>query len=163
MEHDFTGWWAVGLNPTLKNSPPKGGRGPATSWDGFDETLAGGPVRKLTTDTIRITDSGIAVVEQHLIRFGPDRANELMIARLKAVATGRIPASPQDVNFYSHELREFVRYRKLGYSTGLPDTEKARINLWRQTHSATLGDYSLPLGRDDLLYHPEVLPFTLRD
>jgi hypothetical protein len=33
------------------------------------------------------------------------------------------------------------------------------MNLWRQTHSGALADYGLPLQRDDLVYHPDSLPF----
>jgi hypothetical protein len=116
-------------------------------------------VRDLTTNRIRVTDRGIAVVEQHTSRFGPDKANSVMIDRLKQIARGEIQPTAQDLNFYSHELRESTRYRGLGWRSGVPADSDAATNLWRQTHSATLDDYGLPLRRDDILYHPDALPF----
>jgi hypothetical protein len=138
-------------------APVKGGRGPATSWNGFDEALAGGTVRDLTTNRIKVTGRGIDVVEGHVSRFGPDSANSLMIDRLRRISRGELQATAQDLNFYSHELREFVRYRRLGWKNGVPADSDAAMNLWRQAHTGTLGDYNLPLHADELLYHPDAL------
>ena len=135
----------------------KGGRGPATSWNGFDESIAGGPVRDLTTNRIRITARGIKAVEEHVARFGPDDTNSLMLERLRRIATGNLRATAQDLNFYAHELRELVRYRRLGWSRGVPADSDAAQNLWSQAHTATLGDYNLPLRADELLYHLDAL------
>ncbi len=85
-----------------------GGEG-ADEQQGFDPAAAGGPIRQLTTDRIRITGRGIDVVEQHVARFGPDAANEGMLERLPDIAAGRLELTQADVNFYSHELREFAR------------------------------------------------------
>ena len=130
-------------------------RGLATAWSGFDEAVAGGPVRSLTTQRLKITIRGIAVVERHLSRFGPDQANCVMVARLYRIARGELHPTAQDVNFYAHEIREFVRYRQGGWADGVPAESDAALNLWRHTHSVTLDDYGLPLRRDDFLYHPE--------
>ena len=138
---------------------PKGARGSATAWNGFDEVLAGGPVRELTTGRIRIAEDGISVVERHVSRFGPDSANGVMIDRLRQISRGELHATPQDLNFYSHELREFVRYRRLGWANGVPSNSDAATNLWRQSHTATLSDYGLPLRSDEFLYHTDALPF----
>ncbi|WP_417389151.1 polymorphic toxin-type HINT domain-containing protein [Gimesia sp.] len=138
---------------------PKGARGSATAWDGFDEALAGGPVRDLTTNRIKVTNRGIDVVEHHISRFGTDKANSVMVDRLRRIAKGKLTPSAQDLNIYSHELREFVRYRRLGWKNGVPVDGDARRQLWLQTHSATLDDYSLSLQRDDLLYHSDALLF----
>ncbi|WP_367024247.1 hypothetical protein [Aliikangiella maris] len=86
-----------------------------------------------------------------------------MIDRLKRIEAGEIDVTPQDLNFYSHELREYVRYRKLGYETGVPANTDAATDLWRQTHSATLDDYNLPLQADELLYHPDALKVLYGD
>ena len=59
----------------------------------FDPAAAGGPIRQLTTDRIRITNPGIEVVEQHVARFGPDLENRAMIRRLRDIAVGRLQAS----------------------------------------------------------------------
>ncbi len=151
------GGLASGVNKV--DNVPRGARGPATAWDGFYEALAGGPVRDLTTGRVKIQGNGIDVVERHLARFGPDKANSVMVQRLRDIADGKITATAQDLNFYTHELREFVRYRRLGWRNGVPGNADAATDLWRQTHSATLDDYGFPLQADDLLYHPDALKF----
>lgn len=95
--------------------------------------------------------------------------NEGMVARLRGIQAGEIEPTAQDLNFYTHELREFVRYRSLGLEAGLPDAPPAgwqapagsnfRTEVWRNAHSATLDDYGLPLRpaeNESLLYHPSV-------
>jgi hypothetical protein len=133
----------------------RGGRGDAIAWEGFDESLAGGPVRELSTRGIRVTARGVDAVEQHLARFGSDRANRVMLDRLRRIQAGELAATPQDLNFYTHELREFVRYRRLGFASSVPANADDARNLWLQTHSASLADYGLPLQADELLYHSD--------
>lgn len=133
-----------------------GARGPASGRE-FDPDLAGGPVRKLTTANIKITTRGIDFVELHVARFGPDAANHGMIQRLRDIAGGRLQPTQADLNFYSHELREFVRYRRLGWRTSQPVGDDAMRELWNNTHSATLEDYLLREG-PGVLYHPSVGP-----
>jgi hypothetical protein len=127
----------------------KGARGPASGRD-FDPSQAGGKVRNLSTEGVRVTPKGIDVVEGHLARFGPDEANQLMVERLRRIAAGQLEATPQDLNFYTHELRESVRYRRLGHATGDPG-----YDVWNNAHSATLEDYGLSeLSEPHPLYHP---------
>ncbi len=131
---------------------PHGARGPAGRE--FDPNLAGGPVRQLTTDNIKVTSRGIDVVEQHVARFGPDVANQGMIQRLKDIAAKRLQPTPADLDFYSHELREFVRYRRQGHRTG----GGADRELWNNSHTATLEDYGLSdfdALRNPRLYHSD--------
>ena len=59
-------------------------------------------------------------------------------------------ATQADKNFYTHELREYVRYRKLGAATGHGDDRE----LWNNAHTATLEDYGLKEGTG-VLYHPD--------
>jgi hypothetical protein len=87
-------------------------------------------------------------------RFGPDRANEVMIERLRIIANEGIEPTSADRNFYSHELREYVRYRKLGYESGTPADLDAAHELWNNAHTATLEDYGLP-AVPSALYHSE--------
>ncbi|MDB5172585.1 MAG: type secretion system tube protein Hcp, partial [Phycisphaerales bacterium] len=77
-------------------------------------------------------------MEGHLARFGPDATNEASIARLREIAAGRLQPTQYDLNFYSHELREFVRYRRLGWATGRPADAEAAYDLWNHAHTATL-------------------------
>jgi hypothetical protein len=76
-----------------------------------------------------------------------------MIECLRAIADGRIEPAPVDRGFYTHELREFVRYRTLGYESGTPADPEAAHTLWNHAHTATLGDYGLP-ATPSVLYHP---------
>lgn len=119
----------------------------------FDPDAAGGPIRSLSTDGARITDKGVDVVERHVARFGPDAPNEGMIARLREISAGRLQPEPVDLNFYTHELREFVRYRQLGFPSGAGMDSV----LWNNAHTATLADYGLVEG-PGVLYHPSVAP-----
>ncbi len=135
-----------------------GKRGPV-SGRMFRPDMAGGPVRHLTTDRIRMTEWGIDVVEVHLTRFGPDAANQAMVQRLREIAGGRLQPTQADVNFYAHELREFVRYRRLGWRTGQPPEAHGAYALWNHAHTATLEDYRVREG-PGILYHPSVEPFA---
>jgi hypothetical protein len=135
---------------------PLGARGPISGRE-FDPAGAGGPIRQLTTGRIQITSRGIDVVEQHVARFGPDPANQAMIQRLRDITAGRLQATEADRNFYSHELRQFVRYRRLGWGNGQPPDADAAYALWDNAHTATLEDYGLREG-PGVLYHPSVQP-----
>lgn len=133
---------------------PAGARGP-TSGREFDPEQAGGPIRNLNTDQIKITEKGASVVAKHTSRFGPDQANEVMQQRLSKIAAGETETTQQDLNYYSHELREYTRYRRLGYETGEPPEEMSR-EVWNNAHTATLEDYRLSSSIEEL-YHPEAL------
>ncbi|MEO4030234.1 hypothetical protein ABH313_19595 [Chromobacterium vaccinii] len=128
-----------------------GARGPYSGRP-FEPSEAGGPLRDLTTDNIKVTARGIEIVEKHTSRFGPDEGNGFMIDRLRKIAGGRVEATQYDLNYYSHELREYTRYRRLGWEVGQPSDPMAARDLWNNTHSATLEEYRL---RDGQLYHPE--------
>jgi hypothetical protein len=127
----------------------RGARGPASGRP-FDPAQAGGPIRNLSTSKVRITPKGIDAVEKHLSRFGPDDANAGMTARLRRIAAGEMQATSSDMNFYTHELRESVRYRNLGHPSGDPG-----YDVWNNAHTATLEDYGLKEG-PGVLYHPSV-------
>jgi hypothetical protein len=114
----------------------------------FQPALAGGKVRALSTDGIRITKRGIDVVEKHLARFeGPNPANQRMVERLRLIEGGKLKVTQTDLNFYSHEVREYVRYRMLGHDSGDPGYE-----LWNNAHTATLEDYGLNEKTPEVLY-----------
>jgi hypothetical protein len=144
---------AGGVEPTV----PLGARG-AFSTREFDPALAGGPLRDLSADRILITERGVAVVEKHNARFGPDRANHYMIGRLRGIANGEISPTAVDRKFYSHELREYVRYRRLGWESGQPAGADASYNLWNNAHTATLEEYRIVgPNTNSQLYHPEAI------
>jgi hypothetical protein len=132
---------------------PKGGRAIGeVSGRPFAPDLAGGPVEKLSAQGVQITNEGIDRLEQHIARFGPDDANQAMVARLRSIAQGDLAPTDYDVNFYTHELREFDRYTNLEWASGQPASADAAYELWNNAHTATLEDYGL---KDGQLYHPD--------
>lgn len=142
--------------PDLESLEHFGARG-AISGRPFNPALAGGPIENLTTDGVTINREGIAIVEKHIARFGHDPVNEVMINRLKDIEKGKIPPEQVDLNFYTHECREYQRYCNLGWETGQPDGD-AGYALWNHTHTATLEDYKLKGELNDL-YHQDALDY----
>lgn len=129
----------------LRKGKIRGAEGPVSKRK-FDPTQAGGPIHHLTTDKVKVTPRGVAYVEKHVARFGEDPLNEAMVQRLKEIAAGTREATQTDLNYYTHELRESVRYRKLGWKTGQPvDPDEAYL-LWNNAHTATLEDYRIQEG-----------------
>ncbi|MCF2149245.1 hypothetical protein IQ276_023015 [Desmonostoc muscorum LEGE 12446] len=145
-----------------------GGQGPAGFGDEigqysgrpFNPSAAGGEIRELNYQNVRVTHRGVDVVEGHTSRFhdpefpAASRPNQFMIDRLRRIASGEMEATAVDLRYYTHELREYVRYRRLGFRTGVPEGDDARHMLWNDTHTATLEDYGLPAD-SRLLYHPD--------
>jgi len=138
--------------PELEELEHFGARG-AASGRTFDPELAGGPIEDLTTDGVNITHEGIATVEKHISRFDHDPANDVMIGRLKKIAQGGMPPEQVDLNYYTHECREFQRYCNLGWESGEPEGA-AGYDLWNNAHTATLEDFKL---KDGDLFHPDAL------
>jgi hypothetical protein len=137
-----------------------GGRGSFAGRE-FNRDQAGGPIVRLDYATIRVTPKGADVVQSHLQRFvgrgqlQPEEAR--MLSRLHEIAAGRLAATEYDLRFYSHELRESVRYRRLGFPTGQPRDPDEAYELWNNAHTATLADYSVD-ERQQPLYLPGLLP-----
>ena len=93
-------------------------------------------------------------------RLEYDDWNIRMIDRLEKVEKGQIPITEFDKRFYTHEIREFERYKKLGYENtnhkNIPD------EVWDNAHAATLEDYKLhekmKFENNEIysLFHPDV-------
>lgn len=125
----------------------------------FNPSKAGGKILNLSYENVKITDQGVALVEAHVRRFNPVGEAELrMVERLKNIATETLVAEPVDLRFYTHELREYLRYKKLGYPTGQPTNPDDAYELWNNAHTATLEDYKLKEGFG-VLFHPSVEDF----
>ena len=77
-----------------------------------------------------------------------------MIERLRRITQGSLEPTEWDLNYYTHELREYVRCRRLGWESGIPKDPMEAHRLWNNAHTATLEDYRL---NGDMLYHPEVI------
>ncbi|PSB29384.1 hypothetical protein C7B69_09330 [filamentous cyanobacterium Phorm 46] len=125
----------------------------------FNPSKAGGKILNLSYQNVKITDKGVALVEAHVRRFNPVGEAELrMVERLRRIATQSLVAEPVDLRFYTHELREYLRYKKLGYPTGQPADPDEAYELWNNAHTATLEDYKLKEGFG-VLFHPSVEEF----
>ncbi|QDT00865.1 hypothetical protein [Adhaeretor mobilis] len=77
-----------------------------------------------------------------------------MTQRLRDIADGKLSPTRYDRNFYIHELRESVRYRRLGHRTGAGND----YDLWNNAHTGTLEDYRLPdfdANGNRTPYHPD--------
>ncbi|WP_211338546.1 hypothetical protein [Flavobacterium dankookense] len=130
----------------------------------FDINNCGGKILNLSWKEAKITKEGIDVVKKHLSRFETDIWNERMIDRLERVFKNEIELTDFDKRFFTHETREFERYKVLGHekTTYLDMSEKDFAELWENTHSATLEDYKVfeKIRYDDKtihsLYHPDV-------
>ena len=125
----------------------------------FNPSKAGGKILNLSYQNVKITDKGVALVEAHVRRFIPVGEAELrMVERLRSITTQTLVAEPVDLRFYTHELREYLRYKKLGYPTGQPADPDQAYELWNNAHTATLEDYKLKEGFG-VLFHPSVEEF----
>ncbi|HEX7062333.1 MAG TPA: RHS repeat-associated core domain-containing protein [Woeseiaceae bacterium] len=120
----------------------------ATGPAGMSRSMIGKGAVSLADDIARgipkITESGLARIEQHLSRPAlkalDDPANAAMLQRLRSGST-----SPQDVNFYLHELKESSLMKR-----GLDA---------RDAHLGTLKWQGIPYeaGYESQLYAPEVI------
>lgn len=73
---------------------------------------------------------------------------------MRDIAAAKLEPTQADLNNYTHELRESLRYKRLGYGTGQqPSTQDDAYKLWNNLHTATLEDYGLKEG-PGVLYHP---------
>ncbi|MCC3449607.1 MAG: hypothetical protein JGK04_19095 [Microcoleus sp. PH2017_39_LGB_O_B] len=125
----------------------------------FNPSKAGGKILNLSYQNVKITDKGIGLVEAHVRRFNPVGEAELkMVERLRSIVAQTLVAEPVDLRFYTHELREYLRYKKLGYPTGQPENPDEAYELWNNAHTATLEDYKLKEGFG-VLFHPSVEDF----
>lgn len=114
----------------------------------------GGRIRELPVARLRFTHRGVEVVRRHLRRFGfPSETPRevLMVERLERLVSYPWEATPWDRQFYAHELREFVRYRRLKiFDEGTRED-------WNNAHTATLKDYGI-VDAESMLYHPSIGP-----
>jgi hypothetical protein len=141
---------------------PIGGKGPITGRP-FEPGAAGGAIRKLSMRNVKITHTGVDRVERHLREFilpsegQLNPGNQVMLSRLRGIASGSVSPTQVDLNFYTHELREGFRYQKLGIRPGNyppPGSDEAN-RIWNNTHTATLEDYGIVTDND--LYSREAL------
>lgn len=120
----------------------------------FNPDQIGGDILDLQWVPATISAEGTSIVKLHISKFLKSDANELMLDRLERITRGELEATDTDKRFYTHEIREFERFKALGFG----DTERPDIGspIWNNVHTATLEDFQL---KDDptLLYTPEAL------
>lgn len=120
----------------------------------FNPENTGGPILDLEWISDVASQEGVNIVKLHLSKFNPSDANSVMIDRLEKILRGELMITDTDKRFYTHEIREFERFKSLGYGdTEMPDAESA---VWNNVHTATLEDFKM---KDDpsLLYTSEAL------
>ncbi|WP_417558506.1 hypothetical protein [Mesoflavibacter zeaxanthinifaciens] len=125
----------------------------------FDINNCGGEILNLNWKNIQITNEGINVVKMHISRFDDILANRKMINRLEKIINKEIKITDYDKRFYSHEIREFERYKKLGLENVSQKDIPNQVKVWNDTHTATLEDYKINEYNNDgvrNLYHPQV-------
>jgi hypothetical protein len=78
---------------------------------------------------LRVSERGIARVQEHLVQFGSDTANEMMVERLRAALEAGQRITGADASFYMHELAEATMMRR-----GIP---------YAVAHAAALDNYGV--------------------
>jgi RHS repeat-associated protein len=142
------------LSRGASSLPPLGARGSVSGRE-FDPLAAGGAIKQLSMRNVKITHKGVDKVVEHVKRFDYDPGNEHMIQRLRAIASGKQSPTQVDLNYYTHELREGFRYKKLGIPKGQqPMGEMEARAVWNNAHTATLEEYAV---METDLYHPDAL------
>lgn len=106
-------------------------------------------IARFTVDRIKVTPRGVEAVEEHLARFEADAPNAAMVDRLKRISRGELAATRQDLQFYAHELREKVLYRRANIPDGAAPYEAGR-----SAHARALKEYGLT-NEPNELYHAE--------
>ena len=75
-----------------------------------------------------------------------------MLERLEAIERGELEITDYDKRFYTHEIREYERYKNLGIEDGVDPG----YDVWNDVHTATLEDYKIN-EIEQPLYHPDAL------
>lgn len=120
----------------------------------FNPQESGGPNADLEWASASTSQEGLTIVKLHTSKFLQSDANDVMIDRLERILRGVLEMTDTDKRYYTHEIREFERFKALGYGdTEMPDPDSP---VWNNVHTATLEDFKL---KDDpsLLYTPEAL------
>ncbi|MEN8639660.1 S-type pyocin domain-containing protein [Pseudomonas sichuanensis] len=120
----------------------------------YNPDKSGGPTEKLDWRAATITQAGIDLAKLHTSRFNHSDANKIMLDRLEKILQGSIEATDTDKRFYTHEIRELERYRRLGIADNINPSNDGEV--WNNTHTATLEDYALS-SDFTLLYTPEAI------
>ena len=80
----------------------------------FDSAQAGGLVRNLPIEGVRITDRGAGVVERHISRFQSENANNFMIERLRRIAQISLKPTERDLNYHYARIEGICQIQAFG-------------------------------------------------
>ncbi len=104
--------------------------------------------KPLGLDKVEITPEGLRIIRNHLSRseLDFDYANEVMIRRLEQIIKGELTPTKQDLNFYTHEIRENYLMNNHGKS-------------YKEAHEQSLLDYNINYkkGFDSQLYTKDAI------
>ena len=118
----------------------------------FDSAQAGGLVRNLPIEGVRITDRGAGVVERHISRFQSEDANNFMIERLRRIAQISLKLTERDLNYHYARIEGICQIQAFGgRESGVPKDSMEAHRLWSNMHAVTPKDYRL---NSNIPYHP---------
>jgi hypothetical protein len=120
----------------------------------FNPEQTGGEISDMKWEPATASQEGVHIMKVHISKFAQSDANDVMIDRLEQILRGELEMTDTDKRFYTHEIREFERFKALGFGdTEMPDPDSP---VWNNVHTATLEDFKL---KDDpsLLYTPDAL------
>ena len=116
----------------------------------FNPDKMGLPIspKPLSSSKIKITEAGLDMVKKHMNSFDPDVQNQKQIQRFEGILSGEVKPTKRDLDTFAHELRESLRYKRIGYKNG--DNPDLDYDIWNDNHTGTLEDYNLT---DDDMYY----------
>lgn len=133
-------------NQWLNESKWGGARGTGAYANGFDKIGAG--LGRLENKEINVTQKGLTLVENHLVKFGSNPENTAMIARLRNILETGQKISGADESFNLHEAAEATIMARL-MKGGMTFDETYNLG-----HATALQKYGVSLFS---VYHPEVI------
>ncbi|CNI02445.1 S-type pyocin domain-containing protein [Yersinia frederiksenii] len=123
----------------------------------YNTEKAGGPIQNLDWKGASIDRAGVDKVKLHTGRFESTPENAVMIDRLEKILKSELQVTDTDKRYYTHEIREFERYRNLGIKDGeVPKSVQEQKAVWNNTHTATLEDYKIN-EKEQALYTDDAL------
>jgi hypothetical protein len=118
----------------------------------FDEFVS--KIKKTVLPTTEIIDSIKQYFDEMDYSQWPE--NQVMLARLRAIADGKLKSTVHDINFMQHEMLESDLVKR-----GIPDdylSVPGELTVWRPAHDITCR--SLGPLRAEEIYHPNALAMS---
>ncbi|AGY59789.1 hypothetical protein [Gloeobacter kilaueensis] len=103
---------------------------------------------KLAGLEVTITEKGLSIVKEHLMKFGDISYNTAMVSRLEEALANGLKISGSDASFYTHEISEATLMKSL-LEQGIESSEAYFV-----AHEAALKKYNVSRFS---VYHPDVI------